>query len=150
MSKGNLWLFVPPEPGASVVRTAEKVGDGGAKVGRVLGVLDWRIPQTSRHYVGVYGSSALIFDYRNEFRVACASEFAPSLHAKREDGNPFLGDDAFEVSFETALIFPGDGNLAARASGVVVERDRIGVGGRLELGVGNVVSCLVGNAVLLE
>mgnify|MGYP007068172001 CR=1 FL=1 len=113
VKKGSLRLFVPPEPGASVVRTAEKVGDGGADVGRVLGVFDWRIPQTSRHYVGVYGSSALVFDYRNEFRVACTAEFAPSLNAKREDSNPFLGDDAFKVSFETALIFPGDGNLAA-------------------------------------
>ena len=63
---------------------------------------------------------------RKKFRIASSPVFCPSFISEREDGNPFLGDDLFEMSLFIGDGFPRHFALAHFLLGVV-ESERVEV-----------------------
>lgn len=63
---------------------------------------------------------------RQKLRIARPAVFRPSFIAEREDGNPFLGDDLFEMSLFVGDGFPRHFALAHFLLGVV-ESERVDV-----------------------
>ena len=78
--------------------------------------------------------------HRKHFRIARTAVFRPCFDSQREDSDPFLHDDAFEVALLNGLRiaavrrrFPRNGDFAPGRCAVVAQR--IGIGCRLLRGV---------------
>jgi hypothetical protein len=71
----------------------------------------------------------------------------PRLDAQREDGDPFLHDDAFKVAFEVlGSVDPRNPDVALGHRAVVA--DRIGVGRGLDVSLGQIGVGAAGTALL--
>ena len=80
----------------------------------VLGIFLGWVGKSAHAVLGVHRSTGFIVFGRHQFRIARAPVFRPRFISERENRNPFLGDDAFEVFFELCIFFPFDRDAALR------------------------------------
>ena len=89
----------------------------------VFGILLRRIRDTAGSVFYIHRTGTLVFDCRQQLGIARAAILRPRLDTQRENSDPLLGDDAFQVTLLDGIRiarFPRNRNRAGRALCTVI------------------------------